>query len=161
MTQISWRAKFFATAFAGTTSLFWIALMVGISWEIVSFKCQPSPEQVICKLYGEPTPGKTRYLEIPKNQLSRIKMVRQRQGRHQAILVTIDRQEIPLVRTWSGDVTAQLDRQFDRITKFIADPQAKTLSIETYRNLNPLAILMTIGVIWFNGTMMKKVWFDR
>ncbi len=70
----------------------------------------------------------------------------------------IDRTEIPLSRG-TGDVVVQLERKMDRIATFIADPQAKTLNIETQRHFPILLWPPTAFLLWFNGVLLKRMLF--
>lgn len=157
--QSSWKEKFIGTAFVAGVSFFWYILMMGIYEEKVSLQCKPSPEQVICSILGE-YPGGSRTLEIPKAQLSGVKIIHQKSKRyiHQVVLNTLDKEKIPLTRCWSCDASIQLEKQMDQIAAFIADPSAQTLLIETRRNFPLLPLLMTGGIIWFNVLCLKRLW---
>jgi hypothetical protein len=160
-TQLSGKEKVFCTGLMVASMGFLSMLMIGIFWETVSIQCQPSPDQVICKISGEPSPGETKTLEIPKSQLAEVKRIdtRRRKKTDRRIgLVLIDRTEIPLSRG-TGDVVVQLDRKIDQIAKFIADPQATTLNVETQRHFPILLWLPTALLLWFNGVLLKRMLF--
>jgi hypothetical protein len=117
----------------------------GYGWETVSFQCKPQTGTVMCKLTGEPRPGKKRIVAIAKNQLSGVK-VRTKDGPYSdnstvdmIVLTTIDKKEIPLTIEWGGAATVQMLKQIDEINAFIADPQAQTLSLKTDRELIQMA----------------------
>jgi hypothetical protein len=116
---------------------------------------------VICKISGEPHPGGTKTLEIPKSQLAEIKRIDERRRRktdRRIGLVTIDRKEIPLSRG-TGDVVVQLEKKMDQIATFIADPQANTLNVETQRHFPILLWPPTAFLLWFNGVLLKRMLF--
>ncbi|WP_295622239.1 hypothetical protein [Chamaesiphon sp. GL140_3_metabinner_50] len=157
--RLSWNRKLIGTALLGSFSVFWYLLMVAIYWETVSLKCQPNPELVICTITGEPYPGRIRSIEVPKQQLAGVEIVdRQSRGKYRIGLITRDRQEIPLTKHWNGDATAQIETQLGRISAFINDPNAKTLTIETHRDFPLLALVMTVGVIGFCSLSLKRLW---
>jgi hypothetical protein len=117
----------------------------GYGWETVSFQCKPQAGTVMCKLMGEPRPGKKRIVTIAKNQLSGVK-VRTKGSAYadgstvnMIVLTTIDNKEIPLTIEWGGAATVQMLKQCDQLAAFIADPQAQTLSLKTDRELIQLA----------------------
>jgi hypothetical protein len=157
----SGRAKFWGTVFVAGISLFWYMLMVVICWETASFKCRPNLGQVVCNISDSPYPGEARNFNIPKAQLSGVKVIKQRTKPYhrKIVLISTDRKEIPLTRNWGGEVNLQLARQIDKIEAFIADPQSQTISIETHRNFPFLLLLMTGGIVWFNGLLLKRLWF--
>jgi hypothetical protein len=157
--QFSWKDKLFGTACLAGVSFFWYMLMMGIYWETVSLQCKPTADKVACSIRGE-YPGGTRTLEIPKAQLSGVKAIRQGRKKtpRQVVLSTFDKETIPLTRCWGCDASIQLEQNIDRIAAFIADPQAQTLRIETRRNFPLLPLLMTGGIIWFNGLCLKRLW---
>jgi hypothetical protein len=160
--RLSWKGKLFSTALLGSFSLFWCLLMIAIYWETVSLKCQPNPQLVICTITGEHYPGRVRSIEIPKQQLAGIEIVdRQSKGKYRIGLITNDRQEIPLTKNWNGDATIQIEAQLDRISAFISDPNAKTLTIETRRDFPLLPLLMTGGIMCFCGLSLKRLWFVK
>ncbi len=133
--------------------------MVVMYWETVTLKCQPNPELVICNITSEPYPGRFRKVEIPKQKLAGVEIVdRQSRGKYRIGLITNDRQEIPLTRNWNGDATTQIEAQLDRISAFISDPNAQTLTIETRRDFPLLPLLMTGCVIGFCGLSLKRLW---
>jgi hypothetical protein len=161
LTQLSGKEKLFCTGLIVTSMGFWSILMVGIFWETVSIQCQPSPDQVMCKISGENSPGNTTILEIPKSQIaavSRIDGNRRKKIDRRIGLVLIDRTEIPLTRG-TGDAMVQLERKMDQIATFIADPQAQTLQVETQRQLPFLLWLPTSFLLWFNGVLLKRMLF--
>jgi hypothetical protein len=117
----------------------------GYGWETVSFQCKPQTGTVMCKLIGEPRPGKKRIVAIAKHQLSGVK-VRTKDGPHSdnstvdmIVLTTIDNKEIPLTIEWGGAATVQMLKQYDQLAAFIADPYAQTLSLKTDRELIQMA----------------------
>jgi hypothetical protein len=162
MHKYSIKDKLFGTVFIAIIPGFWSLLVIAMYWETVSLNCSPSPVEVICKISGEPNPGETRMLEIPKTQLAEVTVInRQRKGKYRIGLITIDHQKIPLTRNLSGDATIQLEQQIDRIATFIADPNATNLTIETRRNF-PLSIWMISGVIFgFSGWCLKRLWIGH
>jgi hypothetical protein len=117
----------------------------GYGWETVSFQCDPQVGQVMCKLIGEPKPGKKRIVAIAKSELSGVKVLK-KEGRARSgslvnmiVLTTIDQKEIPLTIEWGGAATVQMLKQLDELEAFIADPQAQTLSLKTDRELIQMA----------------------
>jgi hypothetical protein len=154
--------KLFGTVFIAIIPGFWSILAIAMCWETVSLKCSPSPVEVICKISGEPNPGETRMLEVPKAQLAEVAVIdRQRKGQHRIGLITIDRQKIPLTRNFSGDATTQLEQQIDRIATFIADPNATNLTIETQRNFPPLLWIISGVIFGFSGWCLKRLWIGH
>jgi hypothetical protein len=93
---------------------------------IVVINCQPLPQEVICKISSE-----SNVLEIPKTQLSRVEIIEGRNHKNQRIerdiLITTDHREIPLHSSYTTNRT-------ERITAFINDPQATTLTIDGRQN---------------------------
>ena len=157
--RLSWNQKLFSTALLGSFSAFWCLLMVVMYWETVSLKCQPNPELVICTITGEPYPGRSRNIKIPKQQLIGVEIVdRQSHGKYRIGLITNDRQEIPLTKHWNGDATAQIEPHIAQISAFIKDPNAQTLTIETHRDFPLLSLAMTGGVIGYCGWSLKRLW---
>jgi hypothetical protein len=151
--------KLFGTVFIALISGFWSILAIGMYWETVSLKCAPDPVEVICKINGEPNPGETRTLEIPKAQLAEVKIIdRQRKGQHRIGLITIDQQKISLTRNFSGGATIQLKPQIDRIAAFIADPNATSLTVETRRDFPPSIWIISAVIFGFNGWYLKRLW---
>jgi hypothetical protein len=162
MNGVSWISKLAGTAIITIVAGGWY-LAIADSWETVSLHCQPSPEQVVCKISGEPYPGIQRNIAIPKTQLAGIKpifrLMEDNLVQH-LVLTTIDRQEIPLNIHPSGHLTIQLSQQQNKIAAFLANPQAQTLSITTQRNFPlPLSII-TAGMIGMSGFYLKKLWID-
>jgi hypothetical protein len=154
--------KLFGTTFIALISGFWSILVIAMYWEIVSLKCSPNPVDVICKISGEPNPGETRILEIPKAQLAKVAVIdRQRKGQHRIGLITIDHQKIPLTRNFSGDATIQLEQQLDQIAAFIADPTATSLNIETRRNFPPSIWIISAVIFGFSGWCLKRLWIGH
>lgn len=158
---LSWHRKLFGTALLGSFSSFWCLLMMTMYWETVTFKCQPNPELVTCNIINEIYPGRFRKVEVPKQQLAGVEIVdRQSHGKYRIGLITNERKEIPLTRHWNGDASVQIEAQLDRISAFIKDPNAQTLSIETRRDFPLLPLVMTVGVIGFCGLSLKKLWLE-
>jgi hypothetical protein len=161
MNQFSLKDKIFATALVGATAGFWYILMVAIFWETVSLKCQPQPVEVICKIAGEPYPGGIRNIEIPKSQIVEVRKIygisKKNKDGYKIGLITVDQQAIALTRG-QGDVINQLNIKMERIARFIADPQAQTLDVETQRNFPVLLWLPTGAIIWFGGLYLKMAW---
>jgi hypothetical protein len=117
----------------------------GYGWETVSFQCKPQTGTVMCKLSGEPKPGRKRTVTIAKHQLSGVK-VRTKGSAYaddstvdMIVLTTIDNKEIPLTIEWGGAATVQMLKQCDELAAFIADPYAQTLSLKTDRELIQMA----------------------
>jgi hypothetical protein len=162
MNRTSRISKLAGTAIITIVAGGWYLAIAGI-WETVSLHCQPSPEQVLCKITGEPYPGITRNITIPKIQLSGIKptfrAMEDNLVQH-LVLTTIDRQEIPLNIHPRGHLTVQLSKQQNKITAFLANPQARTLVVTTQRKFFwPLSII-TAGIIGMSGFYLKKLWID-
>jgi hypothetical protein len=158
----STKDKLFWTPFIAIIPGFWYVLVVAMCWETVSLKCEPSPVAVICKINGEPSPGETRMVEVPKAQLAKVDVIdRQRKGQHRIGLITIDHQKIPLTRNFSGDATIQLEQQLDQIAAFIADPTATSLNIETRRNFPPLIWIISAAIFGFSGWCLKRLWIGH
>jgi hypothetical protein len=144
--------KLFGTTFIVLISGFWSILVIAMYWEIVSLKCSPNPVDVICKISGEPNPGETRILEIPKAQLAKVEIIdRQRKGQYR----------IGLTRNFSGDATIQLEQQLDQIAAFIADPTATSLNIETRRNFPPSIWIISAVIFGFSGWCLKRLWIGH
>jgi hypothetical protein len=134
----------------------------GYGWETVSFQCAPRSGQVMCKLSGEPKPGKKRTVSIAKQQLTGVK-VRQKDSDYadsstvnMIVLTTIDKKEIPLTIEWGGAATIQLLKQIDELSAFIADPQAQTLSLKTERELIQMAPALFICCA-FSWGLLKTI----
>jgi hypothetical protein len=128
----------------------------GYGWETVSFQCKPQTGTVMCKLIGEPRPGKKRIVSIAKHKLSGVKVMT-KDGPHRdnstvdmIVLTTTDKKEIPLTIEWGGAATVQMLKQIDEINAFIADPQAQTLSLKTDRELIQMApaLFMCCCLTW-------------
>jgi hypothetical protein len=162
MPQRSWSSKLAGTTIVTIVAGGWY-LAIAPVWETVSLTCQPSPEQVICKISGEPYPGITRNIAILKNQLSGIKPTfRSIEGNlvQHIVLTTIDQQEIPLNIHPSGHLTVQLFQQKNKIAAFLANPQAQTLAITTQRNFPlPLSVITAV-IMGMSGFYLKKLWID-
>jgi hypothetical protein len=161
LTQLSGKEKICCTGLIVASMGFWSILMIGIFWETVSIQCQPSPDQVMCKISGETSPGSTTTLEIPKSQIAAVKRIdgnRRKKIDRRIGLVLIDRTEIPLTRG-TGDVVVQLDRKMDQIATFIANPQATTLNIKTQRHFPILLWPPTAFLLWFNSILLKRMLF--
>jgi hypothetical protein len=158
----STKSKLFGTPFIAIIPGFWCILVITMCWETVSLKCSPSPVAIICKITGEPNPGETRMVEVPKAQLARIEVIdRQRKGEYRIGLITIDHQKIPLTKKISGDATIQLKQQIDQIAAFIADPTATSLNIETRRNFSPLIWIISAVIFGFSGWCLKRLWIGH
>jgi hypothetical protein len=155
--------KSFGTAFISIIAWFWYLELVDSYWETVSIKCQPNPVQVICHISNKPDPGGTN-LDIPKTQLTGVKYTfRAMEGNviQGIVLTTIDEQEIPLHRNPRGKLLRQLIKRKAQIAKFIADPQAKNLTIETQpRDVELSVLIFTGGMIIFGCLLLKKMWMD-
>lgn len=162
MQKYSIKNKLFGTVFIAVIPGFWSMLAIVMYWETVSLKCSPNPVEVICRISGEPNPGETRIIEVPKSQLAKVEIIdRQRKGTYRLGLMTIDRQKIPLTRNYGGDATVQLEQQIDRISTFIADPNATNLAIETKRNY-PISIWIISAVVFgFSGWCLKRLWIGH
>jgi hypothetical protein len=162
MHKYSVKYKLFGTVFIAIIPGFWSILAIGMYWETVSLNCSPSPVEVICKISGEPNPGETRILEVPKAQLAEVAVIdRQRKGKYRIGLITIDRQKIPLTRNLSGDATIQLEQQINRIAAFIADPTATSLNIETRRNFPPSIWIISAVIFGYSGWCLKRLWIGH
>jgi hypothetical protein len=162
MNRASWTSKLAGTAIVTIISSGWY-LAIADTWETVSLNCQPCPEQVLCKITGEPYPGIKRNIEIPKTQLAGIKPTfRAMEGNlvQHMVLTTIDRQQIPLNIHPGGHLTVQLSPQQNKIAAFLANPQAQTLAITTQRNFPLPLLIITAGVIGMSGFYLKKLWID-
>ena len=163
MQKYSIKNKLFGTVFIAVIPGFWSMLAIVMYWETVSLKCSPNPVEVICRISGEPNPGETRIIEVPKTQLAKLAIIDRstRPIRYRLGLITIDRQKIPLTRNYSGDATVQLERQIDRISTFIADPNATNLTVETKRNY-PLSIwIISAAIFGFSGWCLKRLWIGH
>lgn len=160
MNKSTSKEKLFGTTLITLASGFWVVLAITMYWETVSLKCLPNPVEVICKIDGEPYPGGTRIVEIPKSQLVGVKIIdRMRQKKQYRIgLIKIDRQQIPLTRNFNGDVTIQLEPQIDRIAAFINDPNATSLTIKTQRNFPPSVWMISLVIFGFSGWCLKRLW---
>jgi hypothetical protein len=162
MNRAFWTSKLAGTAIITIVAGSWY-LAIADSWETVSLQCQPSPEQVVCKISGEPYPGIKRNIAIPKTQLSGIKptfrMMEDNLVQH-LVLTTIDRQEISLNIHPSGHLTVQLSQQQNKIAAFLANPQARTLAITTQRNFSLPLLVITAGIMGMSGFYLKKLWID-
>jgi hypothetical protein len=120
--------------------------------DIVVINCQPLPQQVICKFSS-----KFDVLEIPKSQLSRVETVEGRNRKNQKterdILLTTDQREIPLHSSYT------IDRK-ERITTFINDPLAKTLTIDGRQNFVIVAIGCSGLVAFILCFIFQDAWID-
>jgi hypothetical protein len=162
MQQTSWPSKLAGTAIVTIVSGGWYSA-IAPSWETVSLTCQPSPELVICSISGEPYPGISRNINIPKAQLSGIKSTfRSMEGNlvQHLVLTTIDRKEIPLNIHPSGHLTVQLSPQKTKIAAFLVNPQAQTLEITTQRDFSLPLLIITGGVVAISCLYLKKLWID-
>jgi hypothetical protein len=165
MNKASFAKKIFSTACVGGFLLFWYLEMVDDYLETVSIKCQPRPVQIICHISSEPSLGGIN-LDIPKTQITGIESIhRSMDGNiiYWIILATVDKKGIPLHRSPKGKIIDQLIKHKAQIAKFIADPQARTLTIETYHRDVPLQMLVVTGcIILFSCLYLKKLWtFSR
>jgi hypothetical protein len=116
-------------------------------WSTVSFNCQPSPVQVLCQIARQPQPGNITTEEIPKTQLTGVKIRVNSGGKGKTktvVLATIDGREIAFVDQGGGIINTQLESQLDLLAGFIADPQAQTLSVETHPD--PISMMIPGGV---------------
>jgi hypothetical protein len=165
MTTASWKEKTFGTAFAVGLTAFWSVLMIALFWETTSLQCQPIqatvPVTVQCTLINEQFPGSQRLFRIAKSDIMTVKLVRQDSKKKypRVILVQADGQEIPFTRGWNTDATMQLEPRLPEINAFLADPRARTLDVSTQRRFPLLSLLLTLGVLAFNGVMLKRIWF--
>jgi hypothetical protein len=161
MNRSSFIKKSFITACTAILFWCWYLALVDIYWEKVSIKCQPTPVQIVCLISNEPYLG-GRSLEIPKTQLTGTEYLfrSMEESTIQWIaLTTIDGKTIILNRSPGGDIIKQLVKHKPQIAKFIADPQAKTLTIETHRRSIELQMLIFIGgAILFSYLCLKKMW---
>jgi hypothetical protein len=158
---MSWVKKIFVTALVVGFDAFWYAEIVNDYLETVSIRCQPSPVQVMCQITNEPDLGGTN-LKIPKTQLTEIEY-RYRAMEGVAIqwisLTTISEAEIPLNRSRRGRIIQQLRPYKDRIAKFIADPQAQTLNIETHQRNMPFQVPIVTGfIILLECLYLRNLW---
>jgi hypothetical protein len=163
MNQSSWQVKFLGTTFVAVLSMAWY-LAIADAWETVILKCQPSPEQVICRISGEPYPGVRRNIEIPKTQLSGVKHTfRSMEGNlvQHVVLTTGDGREIPLNIHPAGIITSQIIKQQSRLSAFITNPQAKNLTVETQRDFPLQLWVITGGIICGSGLYLKRLWIDN
>ncbi len=162
MNQSSWQAKLFGTTFVAALCMGWY-LAIADAWETVILKCQPSPEQVICKISGEVYPGIKRNLEIPKTQLSGVRhtfrSMEDNLVQH-IVLTTKGSREIPLNIHPAGAITIQIIKQQSKISAFINNPQAQELTIETPRNFPLQLYVITGGIICCSGFYLKRLWID-
>jgi hypothetical protein len=119
---------------------------------IVVIQCQPLPQEVICKISSE-----SNVLEISKTQLSRVETIEGRNRKNQKterdILITTDQREIPLHSSY-------IFNGKERITAFINDPLAKTLTIDGRQNF----VLGAVGCSVFTTVILcfifKDAWID-
>jgi hypothetical protein len=161
MTTASWKEKTFGTAFAVGLTAFWSVLMIALFWETTSLQCQPVQSIVQCTFINEQFPGSQRLVRITKSDVMTVKLVRQDSKKKypRVILVQADGQEIPFTRGWNTDAAVQLEPRLPEINAFLADPRAQTLDVSTQRRFPPLSLLLTLGVLAFNGVMLKRIWF--
>jgi hypothetical protein len=102
-------------------------------------------------------------LSIPKAQLAGVKVLYQNKARgrrplRKVVLIDVNQQEIPLTANWGGEATHQLLKEVDRITAFIQDPQAQTLSVVTRREI-PQPTIPIVGLIAFvDFALLKQAW---
>jgi hypothetical protein len=161
MNRSSLIKKVFGTALILGFSWLWYLQIVDEYLETVSIKCQPSPVQVICRISNEPYLG-GRSLEVSKTQLTGTEyLFRAMEGStiQWIALTMIDEKIIILNRSPGGKIIRQLVKYKAQIAKFIADPQAKTLSIETHRrDINLQMQVVTGGIILFSCLCLKKLW---
>jgi hypothetical protein len=139
MNRSSLIKKVFGTALMLGFSWFWYLEIVDDYLETVSIKCQPSPVKVICHISNEPSFG-GRKLDILKIQLTGTDYMFRVQEDNRIkwlTLTTIDEKTIFLNRSPGGKIINQLVKHKAQIAKFIADPQAQNLAIETYRREIP------------------------
>jgi hypothetical protein len=161
MNRASLVKKIFSTACVGGFLLFWYMEIIDDYLETVSIKCQPRPAEVICHISSEPSLGGIN-LDIPKTQLTGIESIhRSMDGNiiYWIALATIDEKRIPLHRSPQGKIINQLHKYKPQIAKFITDPQAQILTIETHRRDIPLQMLVvTGGILLFSYLYLKKLW---
>jgi hypothetical protein len=155
--------KIFAVTWVGLSALSSYILIKHLFWETTSLQCQPEQQEVICRISGEPGPGETRKLSIPKAQLAGVKVLSQKKSHkqrstRQVVLIDINQQEIPLTAHWGGEATHQLLKEIDRMTAFIQDPQAQTLSIVTHREIPPPTIPIIGFIAFVDLALLKQVW---
>jgi hypothetical protein len=155
--------RIFAVTWIGLSALVCYLLIKHLFWETTSLQCQPEQQKVICKISGEPSPGETRKLSIPKVQLVGVKVLFQKKAHkqrplRQVVLIDINQKEIPLTANWGGEATRQLLQETDRITAFIQDPQAQTLSIVTRREIPPLTIPIIGFIALVDFALLKQAW---
>jgi hypothetical protein len=165
--KLSGKSKVFGVVPIALFSIFWsiiLLLAVGSCWETVSLRCQPRSEQVICDIQGGLFLGPSRTLTVSKAQLSGVQVIRKagKKTIDRIVFSTINGQEIPLNLGIGGDVTIQLNEQVHRIQKFIADPQAQTLTVETQRKFPwpflPITLLAGF-MFWQANIKLKKIWY--
>jgi hypothetical protein len=153
--------KIFRTACVGGCLWFWYVNIIDDYLETVSIKCQPRPVEVICHISSEPALGVIN-LEIPKTQLTGIESIHRAMDGNRIYwiaLATVDEKGIPLHRSPQGNIINQLIKYKAQIAKFIADPQARTLTIETQRRSIPLQmVVLTGGISLFSCLYLKKLW---
>ncbi len=155
--------KIFAVTWVSLSALSCYILIKYLFWETTSFHCQPEPQEVICNIYGEPSPGETRKLRISKAQLVGVKVLSQKKTHkqvsvRQVVLIDINQQEIPLTVNWGGAATHQLLKEIDRLTTFIQDPQAQTFSTNTRREIPPPTIPIIGFIALVDLALLKQVW---
>jgi hypothetical protein len=152
-----------AVTWVGLSTLVCYVLIKHLFWETTSLQCQPELPEILCKISGEPGPGETRKLSIPKAQLVEVKVLSQQKAHKQrplrkVVLIDVNQQEIPLTANWGGAATQQLLPQVDLITAFIQDPQAQTLSVVTSREIPPLTIPIIGLVVLLDFALLKEAW---
>jgi hypothetical protein len=116
--------------------------------KIVVINCQPQPQQLTCKIF-EVDPGENQALEIPKTQLSRVGTIESRNHKNKKteldVLITTDQRQILLGTPYAHNRT-------ERITAFINDSQAQTLTIDSRPTF-------TIGAVVSNGLVILILLF--
>jgi hypothetical protein len=161
MNKASFVKKIFSSTCVGGFLLFWYLEVVDDYLETVNIKCHPSPVEVICHISNEPSLGGIN-LDVPKTQIVGIESIhRSMDGNiiYWIALATVDKRRIPLHRSPQGKIINQLIKHKVQIAKFIADPQARTLTIETHRRNIPLQMLVvTGGILLFSCLYLKKLW---
>jgi hypothetical protein len=152
--------RIYVVTWVGLSALVSYTLIKHLFWETTSLQCQPEQQEILCKISGEPGPGESRKLSIPKAQLAGIKVIDQRGRRplRKVVLIDVNQQEIPLTANWGGDATRQLLPEIDRIAAFIQDPQSQILGVETHREIPPLTIPIIGCLALVDFALLKQAW---
>lgn len=100
---------------------------------LVHFNCRPQSNRVICELTREPLIGGLETQKFDKAELQATKIQQGRFNQIRLALVTRSGKEIPLTQNWSISNNQQLFQQREMLDRFLADPNATTLSVRTHR----------------------------